>query len=540
MKKIILAIFGIFLLMSMCACGDKTKLKLSSEMEQKIISAHSENISKKELVSINNYYGEYEEAYVISIKDSDISDLPILCKETIGNLVFMYETDTCARVFYNDEFYTFKEAYWKEILTLDALTKINSRFPKYSETYDCLELNGSPIIIIDDINLPKIETSIEQEIKQASSKLLFNNRNVNDITIKEYYGKYINSHVVRFEDSSTENAPIVEKIYNMSFRYLTNNPLKVYCDNKFYSLSEAVEKYLLTIKDLKSILALCPTYDESLTYKTINEDPIYKMIHRIYTTKLTDEEARKIKQTCLEERFFEYPEKTINDIMIYEYYGKFNDSYIVTVSPIGSFPSAFKQVIDGVVLKYRDSNAPVVYHEGKLYSLKDAFINKLITTSDLRELQAMTYMQEEPLTCGNLEEPYFVMDMHEHIVLEAVMKDVVIDAYISKCLIREKNVSKSDITITDYYGSFNGAIVARIDSPYTEKLAILAKETINNNVFVYEDTNSAKVYYEDNFYTLKEAYANRIITSDDLPKINKQFPIYNEYFMAVELNGIPT
>lgn len=80
---------------------------------------------------------------------------------------------------------------------------------------------------------------------------------------------------------------------------------------------------------------------------------------------------------------------------------------------------------------------------------------------------------------------------------------------------REKNPGVEFVSIRKYYGKFeSGAIVAMIDSgAYDEALW---QEIIDDVVIQYTDGNRIIVLYNNEFYTLTEAYDQGYITADEL------------------------
>lgn len=57
-------------------------------------------------------------------------------------------------------------------------------------------------------------------------------------------------------------------------------------------------------------------------------------------------------------------------------------------------------------------------------------------------------------------------------------------------------------------------------------LSIIAEETVDGIVFKYPNSNKALVYYDNQFYTLSEAFTNEILTHDNLVTIRSLYPAY--------------
>ena len=90
------------------------------------------------------------------------------------------------------------------------------------------------------------------------------------------------------------------------------------------------------------------------------------------------------------------------------------------------------------------------------------------------------------------------------------------------------NATPDDIIVDKYYGKFSDSYVSLISDVYHEYLDVVTKETIEDLVFTYFNSNTAKVLNGSQFYTLKEAYSYSILTMKDLKKLNEQFPAYAE------------
>lgn len=110
--------------------------------------------------------------------------------------------------------------------------------------------------------------------------------------------------------------------------------------------------------------------------------------------------------------------------------------------------------------------------------------------------------------------------------------------YVKKYLIRDYPLANiNDVQIENKIGIYNSALVLFATNSYDEYLTIKAKETIINYVFEYSNNNCALVYYNNCFYTLKEAYTNKILLIEHLDELIKRFPVSSGD--GLELNGDP-
>lgn len=66
-----------------------------------------------------------------------------------------------------------------------------------------------------------------------------------------------------------------------------------------------------------------------------------------------------------------------------------------------------------------------------------------------------------------------------------------------------------------YYGTYNNAIIVEIDGKVKNKYV----ESINNEEYTYDAYSKLYAYYEDNLYSLKEAYDENILTEEEIKEI---------------------
>lgn len=177
----------------------------------------------------------------------------------------------------------------------------------------------------------------------------------------------------------------------------------------------------------------------------------------------------------------------IDDVEISKYYGVFNNYYAVILRDRFSdfLPVEMDNYIANIKFHYSNSNSIMVWSETQLND------DERIKLDYLKKYLAMDY----PL---------------------ATINDVIIGKKI---------------------GTYNGAQVLFVTNSYDEYATIKTKETILNYVFEYINNNSAKVYFQNCFYTLKEAYSNKILLTEHLDELIKKFPVPSGNGM--EINGEP-
>jgi|SRR5690554_436048 len=80
----------------------------------------------------------------------------------------------------------------------------------------------------------------------------------------------------------------------------------------------------------------------------------------------------------------------------------------------------------------------------------------------------------------------------------------------------DKELTMDDVVILDYYGTYNGAVVVRINRPALE---VLTKIIVGGIEFTFSNANTALVWKNGEFFELSDAYDHEILTLDNLISI---------------------
>lgn len=80
----------------------------------------------------------------------------------------------------------------------------------------------------------------------------------------------------------------------------------------------------------------------------------------------------------------------------------------------------------------------------------------------------------------------------------------------------DKEMTIDDVVILDSYGTYNGAVVVRINRPAFE---VLTKIIVGGIEFTFSNSNTALVWKNGEFFELSDAYDHEIITLDNLISI---------------------
>ncbi len=109
-------------------CEDITK-KIKSKYVSDYLLKYNENASIDE-VYINEFYGVYNNAYVLIMSNDYVEYFAAITEEVILNYRFIYPNNNVIKVFYDGSFYTLTSAYLNNILSRDDIAHIYEKFVK--------------------------------------------------------------------------------------------------------------------------------------------------------------------------------------------------------------------------------------------------------------------------------------------------------------------------------------------------------------------------------------------------------------------------
>ena len=76
-----------------------------------------------------------------------------------------------------------------------------------------------------------------------------------------------------------------------------------------------------------------------------------------------------------------------------------------------------------------------------------------------------------------------------------------------------------DVTILNNYGTYNGAVVIRMQRGAYQVITTIKIDGIE---FTFSDSNTALVWKDGQFFELSDAYDNEVLTKDNLISIAKK------------------
>ena len=98
----------------------------------------------------------------------------------------------------------------------------------------------------------------------------------------------------------------------------------------------------------------------------------------------------------------------------------------------------------------------------------------------------------------------------------------------------------SDITISRFYGAFNGVYVIKLTIPSRVGSMGVEYDYFGEYVFVYSSSLAQLDVYNSNdgeFYSLKKAYDMGLLTIEDIGVIHEKFVKFNEHMYDIDENG---
>ncbi len=169
------------------------------------------------------------------------------------------------------------------------------------------------------------------------------------------------------------------------------------------------------------------------------------------------------------------------------YYGEYNGCYVINILNHSHYEKEW--LAENESLENETLKDLSVYKEGEFYSLSKALELNLITKEDIKKV-----MEKDKLY---YPQKYYQFTEGE----KAYLKEITGYSKISDAMYRGK--------YNDVYIICSGAGVSG-----------LYKETIDNVVIFYPNGARFQVIYNDNIYTLKEAFTNSILTIEEINKIS--------------------
>lgn len=216
-------------------------------------------------------------------------------------------------------------------------------------------INGKVENIVLQVKQTYVEKFLKEEHPEAT---------VNDIIVTSYLGTYNGSFVAvlndKFHKLFTEYI-IPLKFEGFNFSYSNGYPIRVWNSGKFYDILYAFKQELLTREDLQIIASL-------------------------YNSQIEVEMVTKVKQSYLDTFIKEeWPDATIEDILMKEYLGIYNGYFVGVFYKLNSrFTDLLHPCeIDGLDFSYSEGYPILVWKNEIFYELSKVYVEGNISKNDL-------------------------------------------------------------------------------------------------------------------------------------------------------------
>lgn len=269
------------------------------------------------------------------------------------------------------EIYTLLGAYDIGLLSKDDLSSIAK---KLNED-DCSPQKLNLIV------KNKILKTLRYDFITEMEKFGFEDYEVPDYEIAAYYGEYDGFYAVsiHIKGEKYEETPIVETIDGVQFEFAKGYEISVFVKNEdikdyepkekgdFYTLTDAYEKGLLGIEDIKNIAYYQNTsigIDYAIEEGLIEEDFVPSPITpqelsyaQEFALRETKAYLRRHAQVMAREN------ASPDDFSIIRYYGIYNDCIVVMMHEEGTMytEAVWQEIIDGVIIDYSNGNRIYVW-----------------------------------------------------------------------------------------------------------------------------------------------------------------------------------
>ena len=108
-----------------------------------------------------------------------------------------------------------------------------------------------------------------------------------------------------------------------------------------------------------------------------------------FSEDISDNQINEIKADCLNYLIASgVNDATIEDIVILEIYGSFNDAVVFRIKR-GAYTAFTSVIIGDCELVFSDTNLPIVWYQGKIYELKEAYNAKVLTDYAIKSIQTI-------------------------------------------------------------------------------------------------------------------------------------------------------
>lgn len=96
--------------------------------------------------------------------------------------------------------------------------------------------------------------------------------------------------------------------------------------------------------------------------------------------------AGQIKQAFYASEYNDGAFSSADEVVIYEYFGKFGSSYVVDIAVDPAITVCLEETVEGCYFFYPNPTPLLLYNQGKFYRLQEAFDSGLINKADVEKV----------------------------------------------------------------------------------------------------------------------------------------------------------
>ena len=191
-----------------------------------------------------------------------------------------------------------------------------------------------------------------------------------------YYGTYADYHIIfrpNGDDAITEL-----QIASMTFSHNIGFELYAYQNGNFIPVKQLVEQGTLTLQDLGIINLRHKTYElqpsEGIAQLPTVTDDLYDTLKQMKLAFLRLHDTKD--------------EHTVDDLSVI-YYGEYNGAHVGFINGILMYTQALtSETVGGIIFRYNSGQKLLVYFEGELMGLTEAYDRGILTKDDLIKLHS--------------------------------------------------------------------------------------------------------------------------------------------------------
>jgi hypothetical protein len=172
-------------------------------------------------------------------------------------------------------------------------------------------------------------------------------------------------------DEPIKKSYIADMYAGYKFIYPNSNNLLVLYNDSILSMTEAFNQQVINEARIKSLFPLYKTQ-----YENLYNDNVKSLDYNLLL-EIKNEYALKNNI------------KELDNIIILNYFGTYNDAVVLMISEGGYFPSITTETVDGIEFRYPNSIKISVYKNKLFYDLIKAFEDNLVTHNELVEINKL-------------------------------------------------------------------------------------------------------------------------------------------------------